>query len=74
MSIAAKAQKNPAVAEAYWRERSAFDAAYEAAQTVRDLPRTASLKMGRTTRAWASEKRREWLAAKGRLRAMVEAE
>jgi len=74
VSIAAKAQRDPAVAEAYWRERSAFDAAYEAAQMVRDLPRTASLKMGRAKRAWASQKRREWLAAKERLRVMVGAE
>ena len=64
--------RNPAFAEAYRQERSAFDAAYEAAQRVRELPRTASLRMGRTTRAWADAKRREWLAAKARLRVLGE--
>ena len=71
MSIMDKA-RNPAFAEAYWQERTAFDAAYEAAQRVRDLPRTASLRMGCTTRAWADAKRREWLAAKARLRVLGE--
>ena len=74
MSITAKVQKSPAFAEAYLRERTAFDAAYESAQRVRDLPRTASLRMGRTTRAWADAKRREWLAAKSRLRVIVVAQ
>ena len=72
MSIMEKV-RNPAFSEAYWQERTAFDAAYEAAQRVRDLPRTASLRMGRTTRAWADAKRREWLAAKSRLRVLGEA-
>jgi hypothetical protein len=57
-------QTRPDLAALYWGERSAFDAAYIAAQRVRELPDDASLKMRRETRSWAALKRVQWLRAK----------